>query len=36
VSRTAVVETGLDDRGENMAVFTTRTLAYFLEALQAA
>jgi PncC family amidohydrolase len=34
VSRTAVVETGLDDRGENMSVFTTRTLSFLLEALR--
>lgn len=36
VTRTAVYETGLEDRGENMAAFTTLALRFFLDALREA
>jgi len=36
VTRTAVIETGLDDRGANMAAFTTHALRYLRDAVREA
>lgn len=36
VARTVVVETGLSDRGENMAEFTTRSLRFLRDAIREA